>query len=53
METNSGDFLRRPESALKEVKVILCVFFLISLLNLEEASTLSLHVRFRVGSDRP
>ena len=29
-----------------------CVFFLISALNLEEASTLTLHVRFRVGSDR-
>ena len=30
METNSGDFLRRPESALKEVKVILCVYSIIT-----------------------
>ena len=30
-----------------------CVFFLISALKLEEASALSLYVRFRVGSDRP
>ena len=30
-----------------------CVFFLISALNLEEASALSLHVRFRVGSECP
>ena len=66
MEANSGGVLRRPESALSQSHSLCtlyspnykmfsrpCVFFLISALNLEEASTLSLHVRFRVGSDRP
>ena len=66
METNSGSVLRRPESALSQSHSLCtlqspnynmfsrpCVFFLISALNLEEARTLSLHVRFRVGSDRP
>ena len=35
-------------------RIIKCFLGLVfSLVNLEEASTLSLHVRFRVGSDRP